>query len=311
MNPVSLDVSVRRVAYDGGMDLRDRVAIVTGAGSGLGAALAVTLSRLGARLVLVGRRRDRLEDVSARCRGRDTLICAADVGIAAEVNRVVASAIERFGQLDIVVNNAAVALGGTLTALTPREVEYLVRVDLVAPIWLCQSALPHLLDSAAGRVVNVGSLSGLLAMPSQSAYCGAKFGLRGFTEALRHDLVGTSVKVLAVYPGAMDTEMNTAESRDKAGIKGVAAKTVHPDDAAARIVRAMRDGRSEIIVAPLPSRLMPVVQRWFPAVFSRLAQRVRPEMDAFMLESNNWARERMASPPVGRASGGAEAEPHS
>jgi NAD(P)-dependent dehydrogenase (short-subunit alcohol dehydrogenase family) len=181
------------------------VAVVTGAGSGLGRELAVALAAKGWDLVLVGRRADRLAATSASLAPEAEVgTVVADVADPETARVAVAVALDRFGRLDAVVNNAAVARFAPLADATTAVGE-LLHTNVVGPLALIRQAAPEL-ARRRGAVVNVGSIGGLLALPGRSAYGASKAALHHLTRSLARELA-PQVRVNTVAPGAMDTEM--------------------------------------------------------------------------------------------------------
>jgi NAD(P)-dependent dehydrogenase (short-subunit alcohol dehydrogenase family) len=181
------------------------VAIVTGAGSGLGRALAISLAAAGWRLVLVGRRADRLAKTAAELPDGAAHAVAVDVGAPGSAERVVREALDGFGRVDALVNNAGVARFGTLAEFDAAGVESMMRTNLVGPLALIHHAVPELIRRR-GTIVNVGSIGGVLALPGRAAYGASKAALHHLTRSLARELA-PHVRVNAVAPGAIDTEM--------------------------------------------------------------------------------------------------------
>lgn len=186
-----------------------RTALVTGASSGIGAALAEVLAERGWTVGLVARRRDRLAEVLEACRRHApaSAMWPADIAEPDAAARLVGSAIGAFGHLDAVVNNAAIPGVRHVTRLDAGEVARVMEVNFHAPVRLTLAALPHMLERGAGTIVNVASLGGRLGIPREAAYCASKFALCGWSEALALDLWGTGVRVRLIVPGPVDTEI--------------------------------------------------------------------------------------------------------
>ncbi|MBW1881542.1 MAG: SDR family oxidoreductase [Deltaproteobacteria bacterium] len=274
------------------MELTDKVAIVTGASSGIGAALTRLLLACGTQVALAARREDRLNAVLASSTNPDRgLVVPTDVTEHHALASLVDRTLDQFGQIDVLVNNAGDGLTATMQDHTPEEIAYLVTVNLIAPLWLTRLALPAILDRPEGLVVNVSSMSALTRLPLQAPYVAAKSGLRGFAKALRRDLLETNVRVLTVFPGTVDTEM-TAASRDQLEELRI---PVHPAEfAAERIYRAMRGRRREAIIGGFPERLLAALDAVAPWLLDRPLQRLRPKLEAMAAISNRHARARFS-----------------
>jgi short-subunit dehydrogenase len=189
-----------------GMEIAGRSVLVTGASSGIGAALAPLLAERGARVGIVARRKDRLEEVLERC-GSDARMWTADLGDLDGAVEVVREADEHFGGLDVLVNNAGMPKRRHVTALTPEEVEETMRVNYLSPVRMTLALLPGMLERGRGCIVNVTSLGGRLGIKHEAAYCASKYALTGFSESMHVDLFDTPVDVRLVLPGAIDTEI--------------------------------------------------------------------------------------------------------
>jgi short-subunit dehydrogenase len=177
--------------------------LITGASSGVGAALARRLSAQGAVVGLVARRHDRLAEVLADCRmvSPESQMWVADLADSAAVGALGVQAWDALGGIDVLVNNAAIPKRRAVTALDPAEVEAVMRVNFFAPVRLTLTVLPRMLEQGAGTIVNVSSVGGRLGIIHESAYCASKFALCGWSESMAVDLHGTGVAVKLIEPG--------------------------------------------------------------------------------------------------------------
>jgi uncharacterized oxidoreductase len=278
------------------MQIDDKVVLITGASSGLGAALAHHLLEQGARVVLAGRRRDRLGEVLARSPAPDRgLALPTDVTRHEQLETLVVRAVERFGGLHIIVNNAGLGLTAPLEDLEPEEIESLVRLNLLAPIWLTRLALPHLLAAEEGMVVSVSSMSALAALPLQAVYCAAKAGLGAFDNSLRRDLRGTGVRVLTAYPAVLDTEMLDG-MRERAVELGVRAPMYSPERVAKSLVRAMRRERRSVILGGVQDRVLAWLASHVPTLLDGPLHRLRPTLADLGAAGAAVTRSRLSPP---------------
>lgn len=259
--------------------LRDKVALVTGAASGIGAALAAALARAGARLALVDRDAEGLERIAAALPGASAhrLDLTDAAGIAALPEAVLA----RHGTLDVLVNNAGVALGGRFAQLDLAEFEWVMDVNFRAAVRTTHAFLPVLAARPEAQIVNLSSLYGLIAPPGQTAYAASKFALRGFSEALRHEYAGTGLSVMVVHPGGVATAIarnaRTGRGVDPAeAARGRAAFERHlrlpPEAAAARILRGM-ERRAPRLIVGTDARQVAFIQRLMPVRYWALIGR--------------------------------------
>jgi short-subunit dehydrogenase len=237
-----------------------RTCVITGAASGIGAALALDLARRKAVLVLVDKDAEGLDRVAAAARelgagAVDTyLIDLSDGGDRTDLAAEVAS---RHGGVDLLVNNAGVALSGTFEQVDMKDFDWLMEINLHAVVRLTKAFLPQLLNRPGSHVVNISSLFGLVAPPGQVAYATSKFGVRGFTESLRHELAGR-VGVTVVHPGGVKTNIATnarlsgpdvtGEQAAQARAFAEAALTMPPEDAAHQIVSAVQARRPRLVI---------------------------------------------------------------
>jgi NAD(P)-dependent dehydrogenase (short-subunit alcohol dehydrogenase family) len=206
------------------MTLEGQHAVVTGGGTGIGAAIAQALAADGARVSLVGRRREPLEAVASAI--GNACVAPADVTVREEVDRAFALAREAHGPIDILVNNAGAAAGVPFAAVTEALWRDMLAVNLDGMFHCCQAALSDLLDAPAGRIVTVASMAGLSGFAYASPYIAAKHGAVGLTRALAAEFAQKRLRVNAVCPGFVDTAM-TVQS-----VSTIVAKTGRSEDAA-------------------------------------------------------------------------------
>jgi NAD(P)-dependent dehydrogenase (short-subunit alcohol dehydrogenase family) len=193
-----------------GKKLQGQVAIVTGAGRGIGAAVARRLAAGGAAVVLAARTEEEIEAVAADLRkgGSRAIAVTADVSDLAGVEEIVESALEQFDRVDILVNNAAVIWPlEEIVDVDPEEWAYNVMINLVGPFFMVRNVLPIMLDQGYGRILNLSSGASTTPMLGASAYCTAKAGLDMFTRTLALELQDSKVRVNLLYPGHVDTSM--------------------------------------------------------------------------------------------------------
>ena len=238
------------------MAFADKVIVITGASEGIGAELARQLSRDRPKLVLAARRLDALQAVAAQCEalGAKTFVKVADVSIEADCRSLIAHAVDTFGGIDVLVNNAGISMHANFDEIADTGVyEQLMRINLMGSIWPTHAALAHL-KSSKGLVVAVASLAGLIGVPGRTTYCATKFAQTGFFEALRVELAPDGVAVCIVYPGVVATEIRrngwNAQGQP-AGVSGVnELGAMSVKECAARIVAAIRlRKREEVMTA--------------------------------------------------------------
>ncbi|WP_026155492.1 SDR family NAD(P)-dependent oxidoreductase [Paracoccus sp. N5] len=240
------------------------VALVTGASSGIGAATAVELARQGARVVLVARRAERLAEVADRvaAAGGAARVLAADIACRDVPAQLVADVVAAEGRLDILVNAAGVMLNGSSIERPLSEWEQMVDLNLMALLAITKAALPHLVEAAQGSrgvadVVNVSSVAGRVAAGTAGVYNATKFGVNGFSEALRQEFARRNVRVSVVEPGAVQTELFDHQApAAQARLSRILADVeyLHPEDVAETIAhivtRPRRVALAEVVVRP-------------------------------------------------------------
>ncbi len=184
------------------------VAIVTGAGRGIGRAIAHALSRHGVAVVAAARTEHEIREVAGEIEraGGTALAVAADIGREDDVRRLVAAAVERFGRLDIVVNNAAAGRFGPLERMITADWDLVMAVNVRGPFMLCREAIPHLRRRSRSWIVNIGSVVSVKGYANQSAYSASKHALLGMSRALAKEVQPDGIRVHVVCPGGVDTD---------------------------------------------------------------------------------------------------------
>lgn len=257
-------------------------AVVTGAAGGIGEALSRALAARGSHLALLDRDADRLEAVAASVRAehpalrvRTYVVDLADRGATRAATDAVRAECPR---VTLVVSNAGVALGGLFSQLTFEEFWWVVEVNLRATVQVVSALLPALRESPGSHLVTVSSIFGVVAPPGQSAYATSKFGVRGFTEALRAELRGDGVGVTCVMPGGVRTRIaQDARSAASLSAADVAAGrdafqrllTMEPDEVAEQVLRAVERRRPRLLVG-WSARLPALLERVVPGASTRV-----------------------------------------
>jgi NAD(P)-dependent dehydrogenase (short-subunit alcohol dehydrogenase family) len=246
-------------------DFNDRVAAITGAGSGIGRALAKDLARRGAHLALSDVNEVGLAETVAQCEGFGVKITSQRLDVA-DRDAVYAWAdavVEEHGQVNLVINNAGVALGAPIESMTYEDFEWLMSINFWGVVYGTKAFLPHLKQATEGHIVNLSSVFGLISVPSQSAYNAAKFGVRGFTDALRMELEidGSNVSCTTVHPGGIKTNIARNSRMDPSLIERAGGvEKAHsdfdkvaitsPKKAARQILAAVEKDRRRALIGP-------------------------------------------------------------
>ena len=236
----------------------DKVAVVTGAGSGIGRALAVELARRGAKVAISD-----VDDLGlaetlelVKQHGADVRSDHLDVAERELVLAYADAVAEQFGRVNMVFNNAGIAFTGTIEEMSFKDVEKVMDVDFWGVVNGTKAFLPHLIASGDGHVINISSVFGLFSVPTQSAYNAAKFAVRGFTEALRQEMLTTKrpVKVTCVHPGGIKTNIarnaDQSDGRDHDELSKEFDKLARmsPEKAARIILRGVERGRARVLI---------------------------------------------------------------
>ncbi|MEX0282072.1 MAG: SDR family NAD(P)-dependent oxidoreductase [Arenibacterium sp.] len=254
--------------------IADKLAVITGAGSGIGAALTGALAHRGAHLALLDVDAAGLEATRQALKSNVRVslhqLDVRDKDAVAGLPDAIATA--HGTAADILVNNAGVALEGEFADVPEADFDWVLDINLNAPIRLTRAFLPGLVTRPDGMIVNVSSVFGLVGPPGQAAYSTAKFGLRGFTEVLRNELEQTRVRVVQVHPGGVNTNIArnarvtsdvTPEERAEQVESFQAFLKMPPQDAAEIIAKGMERGRNRILVGG-DARAIDIVQRLMP-----------------------------------------------
>jgi NAD(P)-dependent dehydrogenase (short-subunit alcohol dehydrogenase family) len=269
--------------------VRDKVAVVTGAGSGIGRRLALELARRGARLALSDVDEAGLGETAdqAKALGAEVYTARLDVADREAVQAHADAVVGHFGVVHQIYNNAGIASSGSILEGEWSEYDTVLGINLFGVIHGTKAFLPHLVASGDGHVVNVSSLNGLMAQPGMSAYCTSKFGVRGFTETLRAEMLagGHPVQVTVVHPGGVKTNIATAAfergaatrpstAADEARMRTYNEKLLKlpADRAATIIVDGVEGGKPRVLVgndAKLVDLFVRLVPRFYPAALVR------------------------------------------
>lgn len=264
------------------MELNGRVAAVTGAASGIGRALALELVERGAEVALSDVDEAGLAETVARCEGRGTKVSSAVVDVADRdaVEVWAARVVAEHGRVNLVVNNAGVAVGAPVSTMRYEDLQWLMGINFWGVVHGTMAFLPHLKAAGEGHVVNLSSVFGLMAIPTQSAYNAAKFAVRGFTDCLRIelDIERCGVSATTVHPGGVRTnivrnarvqdDLAISSGRDNAAQFDRVARTT-PESAARQILDGVERNRRRVLVGP-DARLFDLVSR-LPAAVSQRA----------------------------------------
>jgi NAD(P)-dependent dehydrogenase (short-subunit alcohol dehydrogenase family) len=253
------------------MELKNAVVVITGASSGIGRATARRFARRGARLVLSARRADMLSDAVEECRrlGAEAFAVSGDVTSPAEMQLLADEAVRRFGRLDVWINNAGVMMFGRFEDTPSEDFQRVIDVNLFGVVNGTRAALPHMLRRNRGTIINTASIVGHLGQPYSTAYVTSKFAVRGFTVALRQELLDRpNIQVCAVLPSSTDTPL----WQHTANYTGQQFRAFHPaydPDVVARTMESVAEQPRREAVAGIMGKAMVFQHRFLPSLMER------------------------------------------
>jgi NAD(P)-dependent dehydrogenase (short-subunit alcohol dehydrogenase family) len=268
------------------MDLNGRTALVTGAASGIGRAISISLAKRGCHLALADLNEAGLAETAALASKPNVRITLhhLDVGSAEAIAAFPDAFLKQHQSLDILINNAGVAIGGTFEQVDPVDFEWLFSINFWGVVRMTRACLPLLRASNDARIVNLSSIFGLIAPPGQTAYVAAKFAVRGFSESLRHELEDTAIGVTVVHPGGVATSIaknarepktNSNEDRERSQRAAAALMRLPPEIAGETIVKGIERRKARVMVGN-DAQVVAALERIAPvsnwAIIKRLAR---------------------------------------
>jgi len=244
------------------VDFKNKIVLITGASSGIGKQTAIEFAKKGANLILVARRKDKLELIAHELEKFHTtiLVCQCDVSNKDQVKEMSKTVLEKFDSVDILVNNAGFAIYGTVSELSINEIESQMETNYFGMVYCIKNFLPSMLEKKSGHIVNVASVAASFGLPGIASYCASKFAMLGFSEGLKHELKNSGVGITVVSPIMVRTNFfdhPSFEQMPKYSPTSLSSKTV-----ANTILKAANSPRLEIIV---PSVVRGAV--WFKNTF--------------------------------------------
>jgi short-subunit dehydrogenase len=225
--------------------------VITGATSGIGRATALAFAEAGAKVVVAGRREERLVELVLELenKGCEALAVKTDVADQAQVENMIAKAIERFGKIDTLINNAGVGIAASFAEQSLEDFKQVMEVNFWGAVYACKAVVPHMRKNKNGLIINISSIFGKRGMPYETAYSASKFALAGFSEALRAELMTENIDVSTIYPGAVETEIFETAKNDT-GLDVAANLPKFPAKEMARvIVQNARFPQAEVVMA--------------------------------------------------------------
>lgn len=254
--------------------MKDKVVIITGASSGIGEALARKFAAGGSLLVVAARRIDRLTALKEELRGTEVLVVQADVTDAVDCQNLVNAAVERFGRIDILINNAGISMRSIFEEVELDVIRRVMDVNFWGTVYCTKFALPHLLQ-VKGSVVGVISIAGHVGLPGRTGYAASKFAVRGFLDTLRIENLKKGLHVLVAAPGFTASEVRLSALNAKGLQQGESprdeGKMMSAETCADHIYKAVRKRKRELILTFVEGKLTVFLGKFFPALLARLA----------------------------------------
>lgn len=254
------------------MDLQDRVVVVTGASSGIGAETARAFAQAGAKVVLAARSAAQLDALAAELGAERALAVPTDVTDRAQVAELVRRTLERFGRIDVLVNNAGVGLAGPVATVSPEGLQQAFAINVLGPLALMQAVAPHMRKPDGGLIINVSSMVTRLTIPTIGGYRATKYALNALSDNARVELARDHIRVISVYPNVTDTAFfdNTIDAGDRSDLSsGRMRRRQPPAHVAQRIVAGARSEPREVFMSR-GDRAAALVGTLLPRLFERL-----------------------------------------
>ena len=267
------------------IDFKGQTAVITGAASGIGRAVAISLAQRGCDCALVDLNETGLAETAALLTPYKILVSQhrADIGNAQAIAALPDAVMARHGRVDVLVNNAGVAVGGSFEDITPENFEWLFNINFWGVVRMTRAFLPLLRQAPEARIVNLSSIFGIIAPPEQSAYVASKFAVRGFSQSLRHELTGSNVSVTVVHPGGIATSIadnarapthRSQEEIEKGRAETKALLKMPPAEAGEIIVKAALARQGRVLVGS-DAKFAAFFERLFPVDYWARLQRLR------------------------------------
>lgn len=244
--------------------LENKVVIITGATMGIGESLARLFAAVGAKLTLAARSRDKLETL-ARSLGPDALPVRTDMTDPAAIREMVRLTVERFGRVDILINNAGVGMYTSFADTPSEHIEQVITTNWLGPARAIQAVIPQMRKQRGGQIINISSVAGKISIPWMSTYCSTKFALNALSYSLRMELAEENIQVISVCPGRIKTPFTDNAFKD-ARTRALRPGGISPDRVARAVLRASLRGKREIVV-PASNWLLV----WLHGLMPRLA----------------------------------------
>lgn len=254
--------------------MNQKVVVITGASSGIGQALAFAFGRTGAAIVFCGRKADALQTTAQALSavGITNLPVVADVSVEADMQRLMADAVGRFGRIDVLINNAGISMRAMFAETDPDVLRKLMDINFMGTVYATRYALPHI-QQTKGSIVGISSIAGYRGLPVRTGYSASKFAMNGFLEALRTELLHSGVHVLTACPGFTASNIRfsslDAQGRTKGDTMRDEGAMMSAEECADHILKAVQKRKRELILTT-QGKLTVFINKWLPSLADRL-----------------------------------------
>jgi len=261
------------------MNVKDKIIWITGASSGIGAAMANEYSKRGAKLILSSRNSEELEKVKSSCMYPDNVkVLPIDLANTSTFKKTVAQAIDMYGSVDVLINNAGISQR-SFAAETKLEVDRKIfDINYFGTIALTKAMIPHFVENRNGHFVVITSVVGKIGTPLRSSYSASKHALHGFFDSLRAELYKDQIKVSLICPGYVNTKVSinalTAQGEKQGTLDKATANGLSPEHFARKAVKAITREKQEVVIGGLLEKVAVYVKRFFPLLLSRMVRKI-------------------------------------
>lgn len=253
--------------------MKNKVVIITGASSGIGRALAKEFASKGAILSLGARRTDLLEDLQKELQPTEVLICKTDVSREEDCRQLIAQTIERFGKIDVLVNNAGISMRALFEEVDLKVIKQLMDVNFYGTVYCTKYALPHLIETK-GSLVGVISIAGFVGLPGRTGYSASKFAIRGFLDTIRIENLKKGLHVLVAAPGFTASEVRKVALTGDGTAQGETprdeSQMMSAEECARRIVKAVEKRKRELVLTFVEGKLTVFLGKFLPSLLDKL-----------------------------------------
>lgn len=253
--------------------MKNKVVVITGASSGIGRALAKEFAALGSRLSLAARRTELLEELRTELPGTEILITTTDVSKEEDCRNLMEQTIQRYGQIDVLINNAGISMRALFEEVDLKVIRQLMDVNFYGTVYCTKYALPSLLKTK-GSLVGVISIAGYVGLPGRTGYSASKFAMRGFLDTVRIENLKKGLHVLVAAPGFTASEVRQAALTNDGSQQGETprdeSKMMSSEECARHIVRAVVRRKRELILTFVEGKLTVFLGKFFPSLLDKL-----------------------------------------